>query len=247
MADLSVVKQTGFALLGPPNSAVRKFTAYLIVWNLEAMPVPNIYPTLIGLGFSVVKRPIFYNARAVSGSGWQVGVGYADTPTWEWDLTYDVLLDVPASLMGATANGLKKILGFYLGQQADLIRFLFPDPDDNQVTAQPIGTGDGLTATWTLVRSYGSGETGTENIGYLNLAGAFNVYLNGVLQSGCSVANTPGQVQLTFGSAPTSGQVITVDMSYYYYVHFKDPTNDFEKFADKLWTLKKVTLESLRG
>jgi hypothetical protein len=216
--------------------------AEAILWN-HPVTTPPIYPTLIGLGFSVIKRPIFYDARAVSGSGWQIGVGYADQPTWEWDLTYDVLAD-------ATGSDLKKLLGFYLGMRGDLVRFLFLDPDDNSVTAQYTGTGDGATVLFTLQRTYGTDGAGTENIGYLNIVPAFNVYKNAVLQSSGTydiLTATPGQQEVRFHTAPAAAVTITVDMSYYYYVHFKDPTNDFEKFADKLWRLGKVTLESLRG
>lgn len=208
------------------------------------MPTPSIFPTLIGLGYSVIKRPIFFNASARSGSGWVIDVSYAATPTWEWDLTFDVLTDFNA------ASDLKKLLGFYLGMNADLTRFLFLDPDDNAVAAQAIGTTDGATTNWTLARSYGSGSVGIENIGYVNLGGAFNVYLGGALQSASTydvVTTTPGKQQIHFHSAPTTGQAITVDMSYYYYAKFKDPTVDFEKFANRMWTVKKVTLESARG
>jgi hypothetical protein len=208
------------------------------------MPTPAIFPTLIGLGYSVIKRPIFYNASARSGSGWSIGVAYAVAPTWEWDLTFDILNDFNA------ASDLRKLLGFYLGMNGDLERFLFLDPDDHSVTAQAVGTTDGATTIWTLARSYGSGSVGIETIGYVNLGGAFVVYLGGTPQSGTTydlVNTTPGRQQISFHTAPATGQAITVDMSYYYYVKFKDPTVDFEKFANQFWTVKKVTLESVRG
>ena len=211
------------------------------------MTTPPIFPALIGLGYSVIKRPIFYNASARSGSGWLVRVSYAAAPTWEWDLTFDVLRDPNAT------SDLRKLLGFYLARNGDLIPFLFLDPDDNSVTAQNVGTGDGTTTIFTLVRSYGALETGVENIGYLNTGATFNVYFDGTLQSTSTydvLTATPGKQQISFHTAPPAAPscpVITVDMSYYYYVHFKDPTNDFEKFADKFWTVKKITLESLRG
>lgn len=235
------------ALVSLQNSGLpiraSQLVAEILIWT-QALPTPPIYPTLIGLGYSVIKRPVFYNGKATTGSGWNIRVGYAFSPTWEFDLTYDVLQDATAS------SDLKKLLGFYLGMGGDLTPFLFLDPDDHSVTGQPIGTTDGTTTIWTLVRTYGSGETGTENIGYVNLAVTPNVYLNAVLQSAADydiLTAIPGTQQIRFHSAPTTGQAITIDMSYYYYVHFKDPTNDFEKFANQFWTQKKLTLESLRG
>jgi hypothetical protein len=173
-----------------------------------------------------------------------VRVAYANTPTWEWELTYEVLQDATG------ASDLKRLAGFFLQMLGDVVPFLFLDPDDNTVTGQYIGTGDGATSSWTLQRTFGYPESGTEPIGYFNSSATFNVYLNGALQSASSYAvstTTPVSQQIVFNSAPAAGDVITVDMSYYFYVHFKDNTNDFEKFMNQLWTVKKVTLESLRG
>lgn len=234
---------------GAVNTRVSQIVAEILIWT-QALTTPPIYPTLIGLGYSVVKRPVFYTGKAVSGSGWNVRVAYANAPTWEWDLTYD---DSNGGFLRDTVANpeLKQLLGFYLGMGGDLTPFLFLDPDDNSVLAQPIGTTDGSTTLWTLERSYGSGVVGIEPIGYWNAGATFNVYLNGGSPISSSlysvVTATPGNQQLSFVTAPTSGQAITVDMSYYYYVHFKDPSIDFEKFYNLLWSQKKLTLESLRG
>jgi uncharacterized protein (TIGR02217 family) len=221
--------------------------AEILVWN-HVVTTPSIYPTLPGLGFSVIKRPKTFTGSAVSGSGWNVGVGYSSYPLWEWDLTYDLLSDESPQY---PTNDLKTLLGFFIAMNGDLNRFLFLDPDDNAVTGQGIGTGDGSTTTWTLVRSFGGSDgTGTEPVGYVNTGQAFNVYLNGVLQSASTysvLTTTPVNQQLKFTTAPGSGVVITVDMSYYFYVHFQASSNEFEKFMNQLWSAKKITLESLRG
>ena len=36
-------------------------------------------------------------------------------------------------------------------------------------------------------------------------------------------------------------------MSFFYYVRFKEDTYDFEKFMDKLWSQRMITLASQRG
>jgi hypothetical protein len=232
---------TGTVLAG--QVALEVLASDLTSWS-PGMATYPVYPALPGLGFSVVKRPAFYTASAKSGSGWQVRVSYAQAPTWEWELTYDLLADQSA------ASDLKTLLGFFLGMGGDLAPFLFFDPDDNSVTGQPLGTTDGATTIWTLVRSFGSGQTGTEPVGYVNTAQAVNVYLAGVLQNPLNydvLTTTPVSQQIRFHAAPAAGLAITADFGYYYFVHFKDATNDFEKFMNQLWSLKKVTLESLRG
>jgi uncharacterized protein (TIGR02217 family) len=205
-----------------------------------------VFPTLQGLGFSVIKRPVFYNAQAKSGSGYTVRVGYAQTPTWEWDLLWDYLPD------NGTPSDLKNLMGFFLAMQGSLTPFCYQDPDDYTQLGIEIGTGNGSSTQFTLVRGTnpGSSNQGIENIGILNTAATFNVYLNSVLQSPSSyTVNTglPYQQSITFASAPANGLIVSVDMSWYYWVHFKDDQYDFEKFLYQLWQQNKITLESLKG
>ena len=61
------------------------------------------------------------------------------------------------------------------------------------------------------------------------------------------LTTTPVNQQVRFHTAPASGQVVTVDMTYYYYVRFKDDHYDFEKFMNNLWSLQTITLMSQRG
>jgi hypothetical protein len=235
-------------LTAGPTIHISQIIAEILIWT-QQLTTPPIYPTLLGLGYSVIKRPVFYNGRQKSGSGWNIRVGYADAPTWEWDLNYDqnnggFLRD------NVGTPELKQLMGFYLAMNGDLTPFLFVDPDDNFVTSQFIGTTDGATTQFTLIRSYGSGHVGVEPIGYWNDGATFNVYLDGVLQDGSTYSvnqSVPVSQQLTFVSAPTTGKTLTVDMSYFFYVHFKDQSNDFEKFMNLLWSQSKITLESLRG
>jgi len=213
--------------------------------------VPAIYPTLIGLTFTVIKRPKFSTEISSHVSGREARVGYYANPLWEFELSYDFIPDAHPNLPGSFTSDLKQLMGFFLAHQGQLIPFCFKDPDDNTVTAQPIGTGDGTTSSFTLVRTFGGSDgTSTEPIGYADLSQTFNVYLSGVLQSPSSYTvnqTIMGQQTLNFLTSPASGKAVAVDMSYYYAVRFGEDTNDFEKFAYKLWQLKKVLLQSIRS
>lgn len=211
------------------------------------MTTPAIYPTLVGLSYSVVKRPQFSVGVATAGSGREVRVGFWVHPMWEWELNYEYLPDDQAN--GTTSNDLRTLMGFFLSTDGNLQGFLFEDPDDFSVTANAIAVGDGVSQNFLITRTYGLTYTGSEPIGYLNSSATFKVYIDGVDQPTGWTTDTsrPYYQTLDFASAPTDGQVISVDMSYYYYVRFKDDTYDFEKFMDKLWILKKITLKSLRG
>ncbi len=239
------------------------------------MAAPPIYPELQGLTFDVVRRPMWSTGQEIHPSGRQTRIGYYQDlgPIYEWDLRYDVLRDFP---FNAINSELKRLEGFFLKQQGRLTGFLFRDPDDCRVTAQPLGLTSG-TNRYTLVRTFGDAAYGvTEPIGWVNLDEPFNLYLNGILQStGYGVLQTEtvpvtwdgsdfSTLSPSFADWPTTslpyasvgnqilainappGTVVAVDMSYYFYVRFGDDSVDFENFARQLWELKKVTLHSLR-
>jgi uncharacterized protein (TIGR02217 family) len=217
-----------------------------LVWERAAVS-PPVYPDLIGLGFTVVRRPMFYTSAARSGSGWSVRVSYSSSPTWEWELTYEYLPDYPSQ---STASDIRRLLGFYLAMQGDVTPFLFRDPDDCLAENQPLGYTDGSTTSWLVVRSYGIGDFGTEPVGWVDLSQPAAVYVGGVLQDPSTytfVTTTPGAQQLTFGTAPATGHVVSASFSYMFLVTFRDSTSDFEKFMDRLWQAKKISLASVRG
>lgn len=231
------------------RARVTWFALEVLVW-IEEVTMPSVFPSLPGLAYSVIKRPLWATGIGTSVSLREVRVGYAQSPLWEWDLTFEYLPDQQTASSG-TSSDLKELLGFYLAQAGALMGFLFKDPDDHQVTGQVIGTTDGTATNWTLTRTYGGGAgTGTEPVGYVDTSAAFHVYLGGVLADPASydlLTTTPVLQQVKFHAAPAADQVITVDMTYFYYVRFKDDHYDFEKFMDKLWSQRQVTLHSLRN
>jgi uncharacterized protein (TIGR02217 family) len=132
--------------------------------------------------------------------------------------------------------------------------FYFCDPDDNQVTGQAIGVGDGSTKQFTFVRTYGLDSAlgdfqGTEPVGGLNTGEPVNVYLAGELQTtGYAVSTaTPYGNTLTFTTAPAAGVSITADFSFYYFCRIMEDSTEFEKFMKGLWALKKITIFSLKN
>lgn len=226
---------------------VSQLTAEILTPYVETQMTAT-YPEL-GVGFSVIKRPIWSTGVSTAASGREVRLGFWDFPLWEWELTYEYLPDYPAN--GFTQSDLKTLMGFFLATRGMLHPFFFKDPDDNTVVNQFIGTTDGNTTLFTLYRTFGlSPNEGTEPIGWLNQSVEFNVYLDGVLQSPSTysvVSTTPVNQQLRFNTAPSIGQSVSVDMSYYYYVKIPEDRLDFEKFLHMLWNVKKITLGSVRG
>ncbi|HEX3429550.1 MAG TPA: DUF2460 domain-containing protein [Rhizomicrobium sp.] len=215
------------------------------------------YPRhLPGLAYSKVRRPKHNVSVQTHQSGGEVRMSYWSEPLWEWDLTYDLLRHGVRN--GRAWDELLQIEGLFLASTGNLSGFQFHDDDDHRVTRTLVGSSDGTTTTFTLKRYRGSwagGPLGLEAIGVLDFSEPFNLYLNtlpGAIDPNDPVygytldTTKPKNQQLVFNSAPPPGHTFVCDMSYFFYVRFQTDSLDLEKFMHQLWSLKKVTLCSLR-
>jgi uncharacterized protein (TIGR02217 family) len=205
-----------------------------------------VYPALVGLALPVKWTPRFYNmATQTTASGADIDLGLAEYPLHDFELQYEFLRD------SGGAVEFKTLMGFVLQNGGAKGRFLFSNPDDKSVTAQGIGTGDGTTTAFTLVRSFGAGGfAGIEPVGMADLTATFNVYVDGTLQTLTTDytidQTTAGANTVNFVTAPASGAAITVDMTYFYYCKFPDDAEEFDKFMANLWSMSKIMLHSCR-
>jgi hypothetical protein len=108
-----------------------------------------------------------------------------------------------------------------------------------------IGYGDGSTTVFPLWRSTtalgASTVTRLELIQYVTQMNA--VYFNGEATTGYTLSNYPAEI--TFTSAPLSGEVISWDGSYAYLCHFAEDSVDFNEFMYDLWELKSLKMETV--
>jgi uncharacterized protein (TIGR02217 family) len=201
----------------------------------------NILPSLAGLGFDVTRMPLWDTTVQQAISGKETRIARLTYPRWKWELTYNVLRS------GAAFGELQQLAGFFNARQGMFDTFLYRDADDNSVLGQQISTGDGVTTSFQLIRTFGGF---IEPMFVPNLAGAINVYVDGVLQvSGTSVAgwgtSQPGA--LTFAAAPASGKVITADYSYYCPVRMSDDSVSFTLFLSQYYKAKKFSFISVKN
>jgi uncharacterized protein (TIGR02217 family) len=209
-----------------------------------------IFPTLPGLGWSVGKAPRFATRIQRAVSGRELRVVDQPNPIWTWTLTYSMLRDQndtrAASGPGAGYDELRTLMGFFLQQQGAFQPFLFDDPSDDTASAQPIGTGDGGTTIFQLVRAMGASLPGggfAEPITAPNAVSA--IYFDGVRQSAAGYSVDPNTGLVTFTTPPPAGQLVTADFTYLFRVRFADDTAEFENFLYQLWALKQVKLQSV--
>jgi hypothetical protein len=212
-----------------------------------------IYPDgslLRGLGFSTKWSPAFFNLKTeTTAVGADIDLALAQYPLHTFELTYNFLRGWPAPANQSLE--FKTLMGFWLMLGGTVGRFLFKNVDDCGAAAQAIGTGDGATTTFgPIVRTFGAnGFFGSEPVGQVDTNQQVTVRLGNVVQASSSYTlNTasPLAQTITFTAPPPAGAPITMDFGFFYYCKFADNTNTFEKFADRLWLLQKVSIKSCR-
>jgi len=205
------------------------------------MSAPPFFPTLAGQGWSVHKKPVFSTLVAGHVSGREVRDPLYANPIWQFELTFDGLDSSSAGANGALgASSLQALMGLFLQLQGQFGAFLYVDPTDNFALNQTIGTGDGATTSFALVRALGGF---TEPVGWATSVSAVSVG-GAALTSGWSI--TPPNA-LTFASAPAAGAAIVVSFAYAFVCRFDGDDLDFEQFMANLWRAQSVKFRSLRA
>lgn len=107
-----------------------------------------------------------------------------------------------------TKAQLDALIAFFRARKGRAHGFRFKDWTDYQATAESLGTGDGVTTQFQLMKRYVSGAVTELRTITKPVSGTVQIYKNAVLQSsGVSVNTTTGVV--TFTAAPAIGQAIT--------------------------------------
>jgi uncharacterized protein (TIGR02217 family) len=212
-------------------------------WKIE---MPIVYPKLPGLDFPEGWETEWFNAPTqVASSGAEIDLGISLYPVHNFTLSYQFLND------RFGVNEQRLLRGFFGACRGNLGRFLYWLKEDHQVKAQQLGTTDGSTRSYTLVRTYGVGEASfTEPVGYVDQTLPLNVYLDGVMVDPDLYAvdiTVPAGQAIIFTSAPTTGQKVTADFDFFYYCKFADPKMSLDKFMDRLWSGGSIKLKSCKA
>lgn len=213
----------------------------------------SVFPQLTQ-ALSIKKTPQFMThiQRAVSGR--ELRLTFKPVPTWLFTVRFDFLRDnsdqrqasqLGPSGWGTTSADLRTLMGFYLSVQGSFSPFYFNDYTDDTVVGQLIGTGDGSTTVFQMIRTMGTAPA-SFNEPVLAFNGTPIIYLNGTpFPSGGNWSiSEPGGV-LTFNSPPGSGVVITSDFNNLFYCRFAEDTQDFDYFLYQLWSIEGLKIQSL--
>lgn len=199
--------------------------------------------TLPGVAWPVKRTPMWKTIKPVAISGKESAIALWSYPRYQYELVYNVLRT--GSIAGSTYTEWQTLLGFYNARNGGFDSFLFDDEDDDSVTTQNIGTGDGTTTAFQLVRSLG---------GFAEPVLAPNVVTT-VYDNGTPVnplnytvnnwaATNPGV--LAFTSAPAAGHTITATFTYYWPCRFVEDSCEFEKMLSGRYAVKKLTFMTIK-
>jgi uncharacterized protein (TIGR02217 family) len=230
------------------NAYVARQAPVNIDWLFKtpAPPPLPVFPTLIGLTWPVKKTAKWDYRAQKSISGIEFRAVNQTLPLWSWELNYSILRDkwdtrsTYAGGLGTGYDELRTLAGFFNQLNGGTGLFLFNDLTDNNITNQTLGTGDGQTQIYQLVRTFGSELMGG---GYAEQITNYNVinhiYLNGINQVD-NFSVDPNSGLVTFNTIVPSGAVITADFSYYFLCRFDVDGMNFEYFMYQLWQNKSV-------
>jgi uncharacterized protein (TIGR02217 family) len=152
------------------------------------------------------------------------------------------------------ADDLAAVVAFFEARNGRLYGFCWKDWGDYKsclpsgiptATDQAIGTGDGSTTIFQLVKAYSSGaQTWSRSI-TKPVAGSVSVALDGIVQpSGWSVDTTTGQI--TFTTAPASGVIVSAGFEFDVPVRFDTDRLDVTHDLERLGSITSIPLIEVR-
>lgn len=220
-----------------------------------------LFPKIRGLGWDVTKNPTLSTDIQSSLAGREVRIQNFQNPIWEFTLIYEYLLNDPRFRDDTGSTPLEQLIGFFLARGGQFDDFLLNESDltqrqeDSVFSGQPIGTGDGVTVNFQLVRNFGGFLEACQNPANQSAT----VYVNGVKK----VPTTDYTISLglvTFTVAPAAAAAITADFTFLHRVRFDLGTArsnssassgtregiEFSNFYYQLYECKEVQLISVR-
>lgn len=121
-----------------------------------------------------------------------------------WNVAYGV----------RTTEQMTTLIEFFKARRGRLYGFRFKNPDDYAATLETLGTGDGSTTEFQLVKTYTSGgETHTREI-TKPVSGTVEVFVDSVQQSESEVSVDTTTGIVTVASPPGSGEVVTATFEF---------------------------------
>ncbi len=172
-----------------------------------------VFPSLPGLAWPVKRTPRWLNVENDALSAKRIRVPLWTYPVYLYELSYNVLR------LGTLAEW-QQLVAFIHSVQGSAQLWQYSDPNDNAVTNQLFGAGDGVTAgPFQLVRTLGGF---TEPVFLVN--GAPTISIAGTPTLAFTVS---AYGEVTFNAPPANGAALTWTGAYYWGCRFDGETFPF--------------------
>ena len=202
-------------------------------------PSPGSYatfPTLATLGWSTHISPRFGTDVVALVSGRSTRRSRYAAALYDFELTYELLRSA------AAYEELQAIAGFFGQMQGRQSLFWLAPPGLANAVGEPLGTGDGSTATFPLLRNFGGYSEPAQGT-----SGVTAVYQNGVPIGPAAWSLSSGYLPaVAFKAPPDVGVEVSADFGLTWLCRFSDDVEDFEEFMAMLWTFRTVKMQTVR-
>lgn len=197
-----------------------------------------VYPTLPGLMWPVKRTPVWNTRHHSTPSGREFSASFMTSPRYRYALQYEFLRNE------AAYGEYQALFGFFNLRQGSGETFLFSDPEDRAVTAQAMGTGNGSTGTFQLVRSLGGHTQAVFDVD--STAGAPQIFVGGALRTLGTHYTITATGLVSFVTPPGAGVAVTWTGRYYWRVRFDSDEQTFEQFMQQFWRTGEVRLITVK-
>lgn len=199
-----------------------------------------IFPRLLGISLANVPRPTFSTVVQIGVDRSRTALILDPFPLWELDLDIQHLSNKLEDASPDTANNPLRLTPYEqlftlfcacAGQGGTFLldySFITKDSKDSVESGRTIGTGDGTTTTFQLVRAAGGFLDPVEDIADGTLA----IYNNNAPVTSGFTLNSVGQI--VFSSPPANGRIITADFRWMWRMAF---VNDAEDATGAWWKM----------
>jgi uncharacterized protein (TIGR02217 family) len=193
------------------------------------------------MAFDAVRLPVDIEQGAKGGPGFQTTViqlsGGREQRNVDWSqqrCTFDIGYGIQSR------EDLQAVVDFFYSRQGKARGFLFKDWLDYTADGTRIGTGDGVTTVFPLVKTYGTYHRYIMKADSASLA----VYKDDVLTTAYSFNSTTAEI--TFSVAPANGVALTADFTFDVPVRFDTDVLNVALTWEEAGSIPSIQLVEIR-
>jgi uncharacterized protein (TIGR02217 family) len=161
---------------------------------------------------------------------------------WMYELPINMLNSGATAFQNLIAIDTQALMAFFNQMQGSAGVFQYNDTDDNSVTDQLFGVGDGTTVAFPLTRTMtgAGGFTWSEPVFAPTIT---NIKINGTP----TVLYTLGtQGLVTFNSPPAAAASLTWTGTFNWLCRFDDDSLELSKFMNRLWEVRALKFTTIK-